>query len=230
MERRYRDHLLSKPEEKISTELSVTGRGAWTRLFDELTSALRVDLEGDRRARLARHRPLAPLPSRPRGAPEDRRGRHRRARARLAHPGLRLQHAAPRQGDQGPPAQLPELAGRAEPLQRGLRRVRAGAGRGRQGPLRAGAPLVRDEGEAARHRAPRRLRPHGGGHHRRRGDRLGAGPRAGHRLVRLVLARGRRHRRALLRRALDRRAADARQSAAAPSRPRRFPRFTPTCF
>ena len=45
MERRYRDHLLSKPEEKISTELSVTGRGAWTRLFDELTSALRVDLE-----------------------------------------------------------------------------------------------------------------------------------------------------------------------------------------
>ena len=47
MERRYRDHLLSKPEEKISTELSVTGRGAWTRLFDELTSALRVDLEGE---------------------------------------------------------------------------------------------------------------------------------------------------------------------------------------
>ena len=45
MERRYRDHLLSKPEETISTELSVTGRGAWTRLFDELTSALRVDLE-----------------------------------------------------------------------------------------------------------------------------------------------------------------------------------------
>ena len=46
MERRYRVHLLSKPEEKISTELSVTGRGAWTRLFDELTSALRVDLDG----------------------------------------------------------------------------------------------------------------------------------------------------------------------------------------
>ena len=38
MERRYRPHLLSKPEETISTELSVTGRGAWTRLFDELTS------------------------------------------------------------------------------------------------------------------------------------------------------------------------------------------------
>ncbi|HTU13609.1 MAG TPA: M3 family oligoendopeptidase [Solirubrobacterales bacterium] len=43
-ERRYRDHLLSAPEERIITELSVTGAGAWSRLFDELTSAIRVDL------------------------------------------------------------------------------------------------------------------------------------------------------------------------------------------
>jgi oligoendopeptidase F len=43
-ERRYRDHLLSQPEERIMTELSVTGAGAWSRLFDELTSAIRVDL------------------------------------------------------------------------------------------------------------------------------------------------------------------------------------------
>jgi oligoendopeptidase F len=43
-ERRYRDHLLSEPEERIVTELSVTGAGAWSRLFDELTSAIRVDL------------------------------------------------------------------------------------------------------------------------------------------------------------------------------------------
>jgi oligoendopeptidase F len=47
MERRYRPHLLSKPEETIATELSVTGRGAWTRLFDELTSAIRVELESE---------------------------------------------------------------------------------------------------------------------------------------------------------------------------------------
>ena len=48
MERRYRPHLLSAPEERIVTELSITGRGAWSRLFDELTSAIRVDLpEGD---------------------------------------------------------------------------------------------------------------------------------------------------------------------------------------
>jgi oligoendopeptidase F len=46
-ERRYRPHLLSKPEETIATELSVTGRAAWTRLFDELSSAIRVVLPGE---------------------------------------------------------------------------------------------------------------------------------------------------------------------------------------
>ncbi len=45
-ERRYRDHLLTAPEERIATELSITGGGAWSRLFDELTSAIRVDLPG----------------------------------------------------------------------------------------------------------------------------------------------------------------------------------------
>jgi oligoendopeptidase F len=45
-ERRYRDHVLSQPEEKIVTELSVVGGSAWSRLFDELTSALRIDLPG----------------------------------------------------------------------------------------------------------------------------------------------------------------------------------------
>ena len=44
--RRYRPHLLSAPEERIATELSLTGRGAWSRLFDELTSAIRVELPG----------------------------------------------------------------------------------------------------------------------------------------------------------------------------------------
>ena len=58
MERRYRPHLLSKPEETISTELGVTGRGAWTRLFDELTSAIKVDLEGSR----SRRRSTSPSP------------------------------------------------------------------------------------------------------------------------------------------------------------------------
>jgi oligoendopeptidase F len=42
--RRYRPHLLTEPEEKIAAEKAQTGRDAWTRLFSELTSAIRVDL------------------------------------------------------------------------------------------------------------------------------------------------------------------------------------------
>jgi oligoendopeptidase F len=49
--RRYRDHLLSEPEEKILAEKALTGASAWSRLFEELTSAIEVDLpaagEGD---------------------------------------------------------------------------------------------------------------------------------------------------------------------------------------
>jgi oligoendopeptidase F len=44
--RRYRDHLLSEAEEKILTEKALTGAGAWTRLFEELTSAITVTLDG----------------------------------------------------------------------------------------------------------------------------------------------------------------------------------------
>ncbi len=47
LERRYRPHLLSKPEEVIASEMSVTGAGAWSRLFDELTSAIRVPVADD---------------------------------------------------------------------------------------------------------------------------------------------------------------------------------------
>ena len=46
--RRYRDHLLSEPEERILTEKAITGRNAWSRLFDELTSAIEVELAGGR--------------------------------------------------------------------------------------------------------------------------------------------------------------------------------------
>ena len=42
--RRYRPHLLSEPEERLMTEKGLTGRDAWTRLFSELTSAIRVAL------------------------------------------------------------------------------------------------------------------------------------------------------------------------------------------
>ncbi len=42
--RRYREHLLSEPEEKILAEKALTGSSAWTRLFEELTSAIEVTL------------------------------------------------------------------------------------------------------------------------------------------------------------------------------------------
>ena len=44
MERRYRPHQLSEPEERILTETSVTGPGAFSRLFTEQTSAITVEL------------------------------------------------------------------------------------------------------------------------------------------------------------------------------------------
>jgi oligoendopeptidase F len=45
--RRYRPHLLTEPEEKILAEKDVTGSSAWSRLFDELTSAIVLDLDGE---------------------------------------------------------------------------------------------------------------------------------------------------------------------------------------
>ncbi|UGS38424.1 M3 family oligoendopeptidase [Capillimicrobium parvum] len=45
MERRYRPHLLSEPEEKLVSEKAVTGRSAWSRLFSEQVSA--IEIEGE---------------------------------------------------------------------------------------------------------------------------------------------------------------------------------------
>src|SRR5215204_3549014 len=42
--RRYRPHLLSEPEERIFSERALTGRTAWTRLFEEQASSITVDL------------------------------------------------------------------------------------------------------------------------------------------------------------------------------------------
>ncbi len=43
---RRRNHLLSEPEEKVLSELDVSGRSSWNRLFDETLSALRFELDG----------------------------------------------------------------------------------------------------------------------------------------------------------------------------------------
>ena len=45
--RRYRPHLLTEPEEKVLTEKAITGSGAWSRLFAEVTSAIEVTVEGE---------------------------------------------------------------------------------------------------------------------------------------------------------------------------------------
>ncbi len=42
-----RPHVLSETEEKLLATKAPTGRGAWVRLFTELTSAIRVRLDGD---------------------------------------------------------------------------------------------------------------------------------------------------------------------------------------
>ena len=44
--RRYKQHLLSEPEEKILAEKSVNGRQAWTRFFDETIAATHFEWEG----------------------------------------------------------------------------------------------------------------------------------------------------------------------------------------
>ncbi len=45
--RRYRPHLLSEPEETILTEKAVTGMTAWSRLYSELLSGIRVTVDGE---------------------------------------------------------------------------------------------------------------------------------------------------------------------------------------
>ena len=45
--RRYRPHLLTEPEEVVLTEKNITGASAWVRLFDELESAIVLDLDGE---------------------------------------------------------------------------------------------------------------------------------------------------------------------------------------
>jgi oligoendopeptidase F len=45
--RRYRPHLLTEPEEKILAEKALTGRNAWSRLFEEQASAITVELDGE---------------------------------------------------------------------------------------------------------------------------------------------------------------------------------------
>jgi oligoendopeptidase F len=80
--RRYRPHLLSEPEEKILSEKSISSESAWGRLFGELVSALRVDLDGDQT-------PLDVALSRLQSSDRDERRTAAEAVSETLEPGLR---------------------------------------------------------------------------------------------------------------------------------------------
>lgn len=48
--RRFRDYLLSEPEERILAEKSLTARSAWSRLFSELIASTEVELDGEKKS------------------------------------------------------------------------------------------------------------------------------------------------------------------------------------
>lgn len=47
--RRYRPHLLTEPEEKVMAEKNLAASASWSRLFGEQCSAIRVDLDGEKK-------------------------------------------------------------------------------------------------------------------------------------------------------------------------------------
>ena len=171
--RRYRPHLLSEAEEKLMAEKSVTGRDAWSRLFSEQTSAIRVELP-DADEAVPLDAALSRLQHPDRETRRDRgRGRSAPRSPRAAHARLHLQHARAGQGRRRPAAQLLHLALEPQPQQRGQRRVGARAARGDRGRLRRAAALVPAEGAGAGPRAARRLRPRRRDRRRRGGVPLG---------------------------------------------------------
>ncbi len=44
--RKFRPHQLSEPEERVLTEFSPVGNGAWVRLFEELSAGIKMELDG----------------------------------------------------------------------------------------------------------------------------------------------------------------------------------------
>ena len=44
--RKFRPHQLTEPEERVLTDFSPVGNSAWTRLFEELCSGIRVEVDG----------------------------------------------------------------------------------------------------------------------------------------------------------------------------------------
>ena len=181
------------------------------------------------RAGRARDRDVAALPRRPGRAPRRRRGGHGGAAADAADAHVRLQHDPPRQVDRRPAARLPDVDHVPQPRERDLGRRRAGAGRRRHLPLRRPAAVLPAEGEAARARPARALRPLRAGRRGRDEDALERGAADRRRRVLELLGRGRRGRRAVLRRRAGSTRPCGRTSGTAPTARRTSPASIRTC-
>ena len=126
--RRYRPHLLSEPEERILSDKSRhrEQRVGAAVLRAHVRDHRRIPIDGDGTA-VSLEQGLSQLMSPDRDVRRDRgRGGHRRARARAAHARVRVQHAARRQVDRRPAAQLPDAGSRAatSPTRRATSRCR----------------------------------------------------------------------------------------------------------
>ena len=227
--RRYRPHLLSEPEERIFTERALTGRTAWTRLFEEQASAITVELP-DATEPVSLEVALARLfaPDR-----ELRRDTAERVTQALA-PGLRTRAFAFNTllADKMVEDRLRHfpnwlasrnLANEAsdESVQALVEAVRA----------RYEVPRrwYRLKAQLLGRRQARRLRPPGAGLRRRRARRLERGARPRARLLRLLLGRARRRSRSASSTRAGSTRRCARTSAAARSAPTRCPPRTRTC-
>ena len=174
-QRVFRPYLLTEPEEKILTEKAVSGVSAWSRLYEEVLGAHARRPRRRGRAGLARDGDGEALLVRPRRAAGGSRGRHRGAGARPPHPHVHLQHDPRRQVDRRSAPRLPDVDHVAQPRERDDRRRGAGADRRRDVALRRAAALLPAQGEAARARPARALRPLRARRRRRLEDVVGRG-------------------------------------------------------
>ncbi len=164
-------------------------------------AARRPARQAGRRRGVARDGDGAAVRARPRRAPDGCRGDHRGARPGSPHPHVRLQHDPARQVDRRPAARLPDVDLLAQPCERDDGRGRGGARRGDDVPVRRRPPVLPPEGEAARARPPRSLRPNGPDRRGHEQGLVGGGARRRRRRLLGLLGRGGRGRLALLRRA-----------------------------
>ena len=112
--RRYRPHLLTEPERSVLTEKAITGRGASSGCSTSRSRASRRPRAASRTTLEAALGRLH-VPDREVRA-HGGRGGHRGARAGSAHPRVRPQHAARRQGGRRPAAALSAAGSRARNL------------------------------------------------------------------------------------------------------------------